>query len=191
MALFTETPLSWAYIFEPKIFWDDRWFFMETWSAKGFEDKWIFINRVQDNHSKSNKWVLRWLHFQTKKHQDKLVRVVTWSVYDVIVDCRIWSETYGDWYGIVLSAENKKQLLVPKWFAHWFLCLEDNTEFLYKVSDVYDPGGEWWVTWNDEELWIDWQTYFDEYGIETPILSEKDIAYQPRDELPEYFLYQS
>jgi len=190
MTTIIKTPLDWAYLIEPKVFGDERWFFMETFSKRTLEENWIAIDRIQDNHSKSVKWVLRGMHFQTRKPQDKLVRVTSWAVYDVIIDCRVWSPTYWEWYGIILSAENKKQLLVPKWFAHWFLSLEDWTEFLYKVSDYYDAWWEGWLQWNDEEIWIDWKKILNEYGIEEPVLSEKDWDYQSFSELPEYFAYE-
>lgn len=182
-----QIPLPWAYLIEPKVFGDERGFFMETFSEKRFEDAGITITWVQDNHSKSAKGVLRWMHFQTKKPQDKLVRVVAGAVYDVIIDCRVWSETYGERYGVILSAENKKQLLVPKWFAHGFLTLEEWTEFLYKVSDVYDPDGEWGVQWDDKEVGIDRQSVMKEYGISAVQLSAKDKSYQPWNQLPAYF----
>lgn len=184
-----DTPIPDLKIIEPRVFGDERWFFMETWKDATLREYGIFVNFVQDNHSKSAKWVLRGMHFQTRKPQAKLVRITAWSVYDVAIDCRVWSPTYGKWFGLVLSAENKKQLYVPRGFAHGFLTLEDDTEFLYKVDDVYDAGYEWWILWNDPKIDIDRQVYMDEYGIDTLQLSEKDNEYAPFGELEEYFVY--
>jgi dTDP-4-dehydrorhamnose 3,5-epimerase len=158
-------------IVEPQVFADERGFFMETYSKREFEQAWISIDFVQDNHSKSNKWVLRWLHFQTKNTQAKLVRVTSGSVYDVAVDLRQDSPTYGTWHGVVLSAENKLQFYVPAWFAHGFLTLEDDTEFLYKCSNLYDKSSEWWIIYHDSDLAIDWGRYL---PLENCIISEKD-----------------
>lgn len=169
-----QTTLQDCYIIEPQVFWDSRGFFMETYSNLEFEKIGITAHFVQDNHSKSKKWVLRGLHFQTRKPQAKLTRVISWSVYDVVVDLRRESSTFGKWEGFILSAENKKQLFVPRWFAHGFLTLEDDTEFLYKCDDVYDPGSESGVLWNDETLCIDWQRVMKECGIVELEISEKD-----------------
>jgi dTDP-4-dehydrorhamnose 3,5-epimerase len=147
---------------------------METYSEAEFVKIGINTKFIQDNHSKSKKWVLRGLHFQTRKPQAKLVRVTAWSVYDVVVDLRSDSPTFGKWEGFVLSAENKKQLFISRWFAHGFLTLEDDTEFLYKCDDVYDPGYEWGVIWDDISLWIDWQKYRDEYNLGILEISSKD-----------------
>ena len=174
--MFTKTPTSLqdCYIIEPQVFWDARGFFMETYSVAEFGKLGITNIFVQDNHSKSKKWVLRGLHFQTRKPQAKLVRVTAWSVYDVVVDLRVDSSTFGKWEGFQLTAENKKQLLVPRGFAHGFLTLEDDTEFLYKCDDVYDAGYEWWLAWDDATLQIDWSRYFDEYDFTELQISEKD-----------------
>lgn len=147
---------------------------METYSAVEFEKIGITTNFVQDNHSKSKKWVLRGLHFQTRKPQAKLVRVAAGSVYDVVVDLRVGSPTFGKWEGFLLSAENKRMLFVPRGFAHGFLTLEDDTEFLYKCDDVYDPGYEWGIIYDDVILQIDWSQYFDEYDFTTLEVSDKD-----------------
>ena len=173
---FTKTPTSLqdCYIIEPQIFWDSRGFFMETYSTVEFQKIGITNTFVQDNHSKSKKWVLRGLHFQTRKPQAKLTRVISWSVYDVVVDIRKESRTYWKWEGFLLSAENKKQLFVPRGFAHGFLTLEDDTEFLYKCDDVYDSGYEWWLIWDDATLQIDWSQYFDEYDFTALEVSAKD-----------------
>lgn len=168
---FIQTPLNWLIIIEPQVFWDERGFFMETYNEKKFKENGIQVDFVQDNHSKSKAWVLRGLHFQTKNTQSKLVRVIAGSVYDVALDLRKSSSTYGKWYGIILSAENKKQLFVPAWFAHWFLTLTDDTEFVYKCDNFYNPSAENWIIWNDKELDINWWIFYD---IEKFIISEKD-----------------
>lgn len=170
----TETSLADCYIIEPQVFWDSRGFFMETYSTIEFEKIGITAHFVQDNHSKSKKWVLRGLHFQTRKPQSKLVRVTSGSVYDVVVDLRKGSPTFGKWEGFILSVENKKQLFVPRWFAHGFLTLEDDTEFLYKCDDIYDSGYEWGIIYNDSILHIDWSRYFDKYDFTEIEISEKD-----------------
>ena len=176
-----ETSLQDCYIIEPQVFWDSRGFFMETYSSVEFEKIGITANFVQDNHSKSKKWVLRGLHFQTRKPQAKLTRVISGSVYDVVVDLRRDSPTYGKWEGFLLSEENKKMLYVPRGFAHGFLTLEDNTEFLYKCDDVYDPGYEGGVVWNDQSLAIDWQRVMMKCDIVTLEISEKDRAQKEFD----------
>lgn len=168
---FIQTPLVWAMVIEPQVFWDERGFFMETYSKKDFMNAWINIEFVQDNHSKSKAWVLRWLHFQTINTQSKLVRVVSGSVYDVAVDLRKNSPSFWKWFGILLSAENKKQFFIPQGFAHWFLTLEDNTEFVYKCDDFYNPLWDWWIAYDSQELNIDWEKYFD---LEKIIISDKD-----------------
>ncbi len=171
--MFTKIPtsLSDCYIIESQVFWDARGFFMETYSTVEFAKIGIDSVFVQDNHSKSKKWVLRGLHFQTRKPQAKLVRVTAGSVYDVVVDLRVGSPTFGKWEGFVLSAENQSMLFVPRGFAHGFLTLEDDTEFLYKCDDVYDSGYEGGVMWDDPTLQIDWDQYCDISYLE---ISAKD-----------------
>lgn len=169
-----KTTLQDCYIIEPQAFGDSRGFFMETFSSQEFEKIGITTQFVQDNHSKNKKWVLRGLHFQSRKPQTKLVRVTRWSVYDVVVDLRIGSPTFGKWEWFLLSEENKKMIYVPRWFAHGFLTLEDNTEFLYKCDDYYDPGFEFGIIWDDQKLAIDWNTYIQDFQIETLEISEKD-----------------
>ncbi len=183
---FSNTPLTWAIIIEPQIFWDERGFFMETYNEKEFQNAWINVHFVQDNHSKSKAWVLRWLHFQTINTQSKLVRVISGSVYDVAVDLRKGSKSYWKWFWVILSAENKKQFFIPKWFAHWFLTLEDNTEFVYKCDDFYNPEWDSWIAYNSPELNINWWEYFDEDKL---IISEKDTKHQNFDEKRFYFWY--
>ena len=173
-----ETGIEGLYIIEPTVFGDDRGFFFESYSKKDFEEVGIPFEFVQDNHSKSKKGVLRGMHFQYENTQDKLVRVAVGSVYDVVVDLRKDSATFGKWYGVVLSAQNKRQFFVPKGFAHGFLTLEDNTEFLYKCTDYYAPQYDSGILWNDKDVAVDWR--LDEFGIseEELTLSDKDRKQQ-------------
>ena len=134
-----ETGIDGLYIIEPTVFGDNRGFFLESYNKKGFKEIGITNEFVQDNHSKSKKGVLRGLHFQTKHSQGKLVRVIKGSVFDVAVDLREGSKTFGKWFGVELSAENKKMFFIPENFAHGFLTLEDETEFMYKCTDLYHP----------------------------------------------------
>lgn len=161
-------------IIEPTVYGDVRGFFMESYSEKDFTEIGITAKFVQDNHSKSSKGVLRGLHFQTQHTQGKLIRVVAGSVLDVVVDLRPESATFGRWESTVLSADNKRQFYVPPRFAHGFMTLEDDTEFLYKCTDYYCPEGDGGVKWDDPQIGIDWN--FDEYGIDPSnlLLSEKD-----------------
>ncbi len=153
---FTETGLKDCFVVEPKVFGDDRGFFMETYNKNAFDEAGYTMEFVQDNHSKSKKGVLRGLHFQKSKPQGKLVRVVSGEVFDVAVDLRKDSETYGKWFGLFLNAENKKQLYVPEGFAHGFLVTSDEAEFCYKCTDFYDPTDEGGLIWNDETVGIEW-----------------------------------
>ncbi|MEG0162556.1 MAG: dTDP-4-dehydrorhamnose 3,5-epimerase [Mucinivorans sp.] len=161
-------------IIEPTVYGDARGFFMESYSEKDFAEIGITAKFLQDNHSKSSKGVLRGLHFQTQHTQGKLIRVVAGSVLDVVVDLRPESATFGQWESTVLSADNKRQFYVPPRFAHGFMTLEDDTEFLYKCTDYYCPEGDGGVKWDDPQIGIDWN--FDEYGIDPNnlLLSEKD-----------------
>lgn len=167
---FIPTKFKDAYLIKPKVFQDARGFFLESYSKVKFEEAGININFVQDNHSMSvKKGVLRGLHFQAPPFsQTKLVRVTHGKVYDVIVDLRKESKTFGTWQGFELSSENFLQLLVPRGFAHGFLTLEDNTEFLYKCDEFYHPEADSGITWNDPDLKIDWPMK------ENLIISEKD-----------------
>ena len=145
-------------IIEPSVFGDERGFFMETWNQKRFEE--LVTGKptqfVQDNHSKSKKGILRGLHYQTENTQGKLVRVVSGEVFDVAVDIRKGSPTFGLWVGEYLSAENKRQLWVPEGFAHGFLVVSESAEFVYKCTDYYNPSAEYSIQWNDNELGIEW-----------------------------------
>ncbi len=159
---------------QPKVFWDERWFFMETYNQKEFTENGIDTVFIQDNHSKSNKGVFRGFHFQTQNTQSKLVRVLQWSVLDFAVDIRSASETYGKYIIELLSTDNKRQLFIPKWFAHGFLSLEDGTEFAYKCDDFYNPNSEGWILYNDKDISIDRNIIMQKYNINELILSEKD-----------------
>jgi len=144
-------------ILEPKVFGDERGFFFESFNARAFEQATGLKREfVQDNHSKSAKNVLRGLHYQLEKPQGKLVRVVQGEVFDISVDLRKNSQTFGRWVGVLLSADNKKQLWVPEGFAHGFLVLSETAEFLYKTTDYYAPEYERGLLWNDPALGIDW-----------------------------------
>lgn len=149
---------------------------METYSKKDFLEKGIDIDFVQDNHSKSKKWVFRGFHFQTQNTQTKLVRVITGNVLDFAIDIRKDSPTYGKYVMVELSGKNKKQLLVPKGFAHGFLTLEDDTEFVYKCDDFYNPEFDGGILFTDSWLWIDWEKIREKYGmkIEKLLVSDKD-----------------
>ena len=160
-------------VIEPKVFGDERGYFMETYNKKDMEANGLFYDFVQDNQSASKKCVLRGLHFQIDHPQDKLVRVIRGEVFDVAVDLRKGSPTFGKWYGVRLSAENKKQFMIPKNFAHGFLVLSDEAEFCYKVTDFYHPNDEGGILWNDKDLAIDWPFPEGTDGSDV-ILSEKD-----------------
>jgi dTDP-4-dehydrorhamnose 3,5-epimerase len=162
---------------EPKVFGDDRGFFFESLNAKAFERATgLQPHFVQDNHSKSSKDVIRGLHYQIKQPQEKLVRVVEGEVFDVVVDIRRSSPTFGNWVGVYLSAENKKQLWVPRGFAHGFLVLSETAQFLYKTTDYYAPEHERSLLWNDPALGINWPLSGE------PKLAPKDIAARPLSE---------
>lgn len=169
-----QTPIEGLLIIEPTVLGDARGFFQETYSERDFAGLGITEHFVQDNHSKSGRGVLRGMHFQREHTQGKLVRVVAGSVLDVAVDLRPDSRTYGASHAVELSAENKRMFYVPPRFAHGFLTLENNTEFVYKCTDYYDPESDGGIMWNDQVLNIDWR--FEQYGIDQKYLniSEKD-----------------
>ena len=160
-------------VIEPTVFGDDRGYFMETYNYNDFAEAGIDCQFVQDNQSASKKGVLRGLHFQIHYPQDKLVRVIVGEVFDVAVDLREGSKTFGKWYGVKLSAENKKQFFVPKGFAHGFIVLSDYAEFCYKVTDFYHPNDEGGLMWNDPDIAVEWPMP-DGKTAEDLILSEKD-----------------
>jgi dTDP-4-dehydrorhamnose 3,5-epimerase len=166
-----QTGIDGLIVIEPTVFGDERGYFMETWNAKDFEDIGIDTPFVQDNQSKSIKNVLRGLHYQKKNPQGKLVRVLSGAVYDVAVDLRKKSPTFGQWYGVMLTAENKKQFYVPEGFAHGFLVTSETAEFAYKCTRYYDPSDEGGIRWDDPNIAITWPTM-----NEKPILSNKDSA---------------
>ena len=172
---FTKTGIEGLVVVEPKVFGDNRGYFMETYNYNDFKAAGLDMVFVQDNQSKSKKGVLRGLHFQKKNPQGKLVRVVSGEVYDVAVDLRKGSDTYGKWYGVLLSAENKKQFHVPEGFAHGFVVMSETAEFVYKCTRFYDPSDEGGLMWNDPEIGIDWPV---PENAEL-LLSEKDQHHQP------------
>jgi dTDP-4-dehydrorhamnose 3,5-epimerase len=164
------TPLPGVVIIEPKVFGDERGFFLETFQEERYRDMaGIQLPFIQDNHSRSSKGVLRGLHFQKTKPQGKLVRVVTGEVYDVAVDINPASSTYGQFAGVVLNEQNKRQIWVPPGYAHGFLVLSDVADFEYKCTDYYDPSDEDGILWNDPEINIPWP-------LDDVSLSDKDAA---------------
>jgi len=164
-----ETEIPGLLIIEPRVFGDARGFFMETWNEVAFAKAGLDLTFVQDNHSRSQKGVLRGLHFQNPGPQGKLVRVTNGAVFDVAVDLREGSPTFAKWVGVELSARNQRMFWVPEGFAHGFLTLEDDTDFLYKCTAPYAPDCEHTLAWDDPELGIDWPvTRID------PIVSDKD-----------------
>lgn len=158
-------------IITPQVFGDARGYFVETYNYEEFKEAGIDITFVQDNQSASKRGVLRGLHFQKQFPQDKLVRVIKGEVFDVAVDLRAGSPTFGKWHGVLLSDENKKQFFVPKNFAHGFLVLSEYAEFCYKCSDFYHPEDEGGILWNDPKIGVKWPI---PEGVEI-IMSEKDI----------------
>jgi dTDP-4-dehydrorhamnose 3,5-epimerase len=164
-------------IFEPPVFGDERGFFMESWNARAFREAvGSEIQFVQDNHSRSRRGVLRGLHYQIRRPQGKLVRVTSGRVFDVAIDLRKSSPSFGRWTGVELSADNHRQLWIPAGFAHGFLVLSDSADFLYKTTDYYAPEHERSVAWNDAAIGIDWPAEV------TPVLSAKDQAGVPLHE---------
>jgi dTDP-4-dehydrorhamnose 3,5-epimerase len=150
------TALAGVLIIEPRVFGDARGFFFESWNEMAFQMAGLPMKFVQDNHSLSTQGTLRGLHYQMQRTQGKLVRVVAGAVYDVAVDMRRSSATFGRWIGVTLSAENKRMLWVPPGFAHGFYVTSENAEFLYKCTDFYDPGSERTLRWDDPQVGIDW-----------------------------------
>ena len=157
-------------VITPTVFGDDRGYFMETYNYNDFAAAGIDVQFVQDNQSASKKGVLRGLHFQINYPQDKLVRVVNGEVFDVAVDLRNGSKTFGEWYGVTLSSENKRQFYIPEGFAHGFLVTSDEAEFVYKCTEFYHGEDESGIKWDDEDIGIDWPLE----GIDEIILSDKD-----------------
>ena len=166
----TKTQIEGLYIIEPTVHGDERGYFVETYNQKDMKDAGLDMTFVQDNQSMSKKGVLRGLHYQKQFPQGKLVRVISGKVFDVAVDLREKSPTYGKWYGIELSAENMKQFYISPGFAHGFLVLSDTAEFCYKCTDFYHPGDEGGLAWNDSDIAVDWPIEDDTQLI----ISEKD-----------------
>lgn len=170
--IFTPTDIPEVIMITPVVYGDNRGFFMETWQKTLFQKAGINVNFVQDNHSSSSRGILRGLHYQLKQPQGKLVRVIVGEVFDVAVDLRTSSPTFGKWIGTTLSAENKKMLWVPPGFAHGFLVISNYAEFMYKCTDFYAPHHERSIRWDDPDLAINWPLI----TKEQPVLSEKDAA---------------
>ncbi len=164
----TETGIEGLRIIEPKVFGDARGYFTETYNRNDFEEAGMHYDFVQDNQSKSSKGVLRGLHFQKRFPQAKLVRVLEGEVFDVAVDLRKGSPTFGKWFGVTLSGENMKQFLIPRGFAHGFVVLSETAVFCYKCDDFYHPEDEGGIMWNDADIGVEWPIDCD------PLLSDKD-----------------
>ena len=159
----TKAPIEGLYIIEPTVHGDERGYFVETYNARDMQEAGLTMQFVQDNQSMSLKGVLRGLHFQIRHPQGKLVRVIRGEVFDVAVDLRKGSRTYGQWFGDILSEENGKQMYISEGFAHGFLVLSDQAEFCYKVTDFYHPGDEGGIAWNDPGIGIEWPDIVGEY----------------------------
>ena len=182
-----ETPIKGLLIIDTKVFKDNRGFFIESYNYQDFSAAGITETFVQDNHSKSQKGVLRGLHYQYPHPQGKLVRVLKGKIYDVIVDIRIGSPTYGKYFGVTLTEDSPLIIFVPTGFAHGFLVLEDDTEIMYKVTDLYHPKGDAGLRWDDSDIGIIWP--FHETGILYPILSDKDMKHPALRDLKTPFFY--
>lgn len=190
----TKCPIEGLYVIEPTVHGDERGYFVETYNKKDMEEAGLNMEFVQDNQSCSVKGVLRGLHFQKEYPQGKLVRVVNGTVFDVAVDLRKNSSTYGQWFGVELSAENKKQFYISEGFAHGFLVLSDIAEFCYKCTDFYHPGDEGGLAWNDPAIGIEWPELVGNYNGTASAdgytlsdgtklnLSEKDQLWKPLSE---------
>ena len=179
---FIKTSIDGLYIIEPKVFYDDRGYFMETYNRRDFVEAGLDMVFVQDNESKSKKGVLRGMHFQTKFTQGKLVRVSMGTVYDVVVDLRKESATYGKWEGVILSSENKRQFYIPEGFAHGFLVLSDEAVFNYKCTNLYFPEYDCGLLWNDPDVGIKWPLD----RVDDIKLSDKDKRQKTLKELDVY-----
>lgn len=174
----TPTAIEGVFILEPKVFGDSRGFFMESFNRRAFAAATgVDVDFVQDNHSRSRKGVLRGLHYQIEQPQGKLVRVTQGTVFDVAVDIRKGSPTFGRWVGVELSSDNHRQFWVPAGLAHGFVVLSDTADFLYKTTDYYAPQHERCIAWNDPAIGIDWPLAA--HGITEPLLSDKDRAGLP------------
>jgi dTDP-4-dehydrorhamnose 3,5-epimerase len=178
---FIKGKLAGTYIIEPDVFPDSRGFFLETYSKREFEKAGINLDFVQDNWSRSVKNTVRGLHYQINPGQDKLVRVVSGEIFDVAVDIRLNSPTFGQWEGCCLSVENKRQFFIPKGFAHGFCVVSDTADLMYKCSEFYSPKDERGIIWNDPEIGIEWPID----GM--PILSKRDLASPTLKDSEKYF----
>ena len=179
--IFTPTEIDGVYVIEPKVFGDERGYFMETYNEQEFREAGLEYTFVQDNQSSSRKGVLRGLHFQKEYPQAKLVRVLSGEVFDVAVDLRKGSPTFGKWVGELLSADNRKQLMIPRGFAHGFLVISDTAEFAYKCDDFYHPEDEGWIMYDSAEIeWpkIDGELTLSEKDLKHPKLSELDFKFE-------------
>jgi len=177
---FEETPLSGVYLLTPRVFGDQRGFFLESWNAETFRAAGFDLNFVQDNHSRSAQGILRGLHYQTDNPQGKLVRVTSGEVFDVAVDLRRGSPTLGQWYGVFLSADNHQMLWVPPGFAHGFYVTSEYADFQYKCTDIYHPASEVCLAWDDPTVAVDWPLA----SGASPSLSEKDGRGLAWDDIP-------
>ncbi|MCP3926858.1 MAG: dTDP-4-dehydrorhamnose 3,5-epimerase [Desulfobacterales bacterium] len=175
------TEINGLMVIEPKIFEDDRGFFFESYQKNRYEDFGITSNFVQDNISYSKKNTLRGLHFQIDNPQAKLVQVISGEIYDVALDLRVNSPHFGEWFGVVLSGSNKKQLFIPEGFAHGFCVTSDTATFSYKCSDIYNPTDEGGIIWSDPEININWP-------VTNPVLSQKDNIYKQLSQLESHEL---
>lgn len=178
-----QTGIDGLVVIEPQVFGDHRGYFLESYNQETFEAAGLTMKFVQDNESKSKKGVLRGLHFQTQHTQGKLVRALQGEVFDVAVDLRSASPTYGQWYGVLLNDENKKMFYVPEGFAHGFLVTSDTATFTYKCTDTYHPEFDGGVLWNDPEIGIEWPLE----GIDDVIMSDKDNVLPTLKELDQIF----
>lgn len=178
---FIKTEIEGVYIIEPKVFGDNRGYFFESYNEKEFKENGLDYTFVQDNQSKSKKGVLRGLHFQKTYPQAKLVRVLEGEVFDVAVDLRKDSETYGKWVGVILSSENKRQFMIPRGFAHGFVVLSESATFTYKCDEFYHPEDEGGLMWNDEDINIEWpyegEVLLSEKDKKHPSLKESKISF--------------
>ena len=178
---FIKTEIEGVYIIEPKVFGDNRGYFFESYNEKEFKENGLDYTFVQDNQSKSKKGVLRGLHFQKTYPQAKLVRVLEGEVFDVAVDLRKDSKTYGKWVGVILSSENKRQFMIPRGFAHGFVVLSESATFTYKCDEFYHPEDEGGLMWNDEDINIEWpyegEVLLSEKDKKHPSLKESKISF--------------
>lgn len=179
---FINTELPGVILVEPKVFEDERGFFFESYQKKLFDEQGISLEFVQDNHSRSKQETLRGLHYQIRHSQGKLVRVIFGEIYDVVVDLRKTSKTFGQWLGLSLSAKNRKQLYIPPGFAHGFYVLSELAEMLYKATDYYAPQWERTLLWNDSQINISWPLL----EGKQPLLSAKDTLGFPFDQIEVY-----